>query len=130
MVGQSTLGPQARFDVPQALPEGHLREAEREEVIPRRKRIGSGRGNVAGEVGSLKLPMRDARHDLGEDSLSGVHPASLHRNRRPASNREQPPKAASLLQTATYATTDRSMWDSIGGGGAEESSATVVAATI
>jgi len=58
--------------------------------------------------------MWDARHDLGEDSLAGVHPASLHPTRPSASNREQLENAAFVSRTGTYAINSAVKWDSIG----------------
>ena len=114
VITQAALGAQACLDVAQTLSEGHLCKAKREEVVPWRKRIGARRDSSAGLVGALELPMWDARHDLGEDSLAGVHPASLHPTRPSASNREQLEDAAFVSRTGTYAINSAVKWDSIG----------------
>ena len=60
--------------------------------------------------------MWDARHDLGEDGLTGVHPESDLEKRPPCSNREQTLNATTPCKIASYVRPSVSKWDSIGGG--------------
>lgn len=75
---QPGLCSQAGLDVAQALPERQLSEAQGETMVPRRKRVDARYACAAGPIRALKLPMRNARHDLSEDSMTGVHPTSNH----------------------------------------------------
>jgi hypothetical protein len=65
----------------------------------------------------LKLPVRNARHDLAEDGLPGVHPASDPQKRPPCSNREQALNAPTPYKNVAYITLSPTKWDSIGAGG-------------
>jgi hypothetical protein len=57
--------------------------------------------------------VRNTRHDLGEDGLTGVHQASDHQRRPPGSNREQALKASTPCKNAAYITPLGTKWDSI-----------------
>ena len=49
---------------------------------------GTRRGGIASLVSAPKLPVRDVRHDLNENSLARVHPAIVDPPPLPTSNRE------------------------------------------
>ncbi len=58
--------------------------------------------------------MWNTRHDLAEDGLPGVHPASDLQKRPPCSNREQALNAPTPCENAAYITLSPTKWDSIG----------------
>ena len=58
--------------------------------------------------------MWNARHDLVEDGLADVHPASDLEQRPPCSKREQAPSNPTPCKNAAYITSSPAKWDSIG----------------
>jgi hypothetical protein len=64
--------PQACFDVSQTVPEGHLREGHREELIACREPFAGSRHRIARDT-SRQLLGVERIHDLGENEATGVH---------------------------------------------------------
>lgn len=74
VVSQTRLRFEARLDVTQAFPKGHLGESQRQKMIPRRQRTAPDRRRRMSGMQTLELPMGEPSHDLGEDGFAGVHP--------------------------------------------------------
>ena len=113
VIRQSDLRVQTRLNIPQALAKSHLRKPQRQKVVPRRESVAARSWHPARCIRTLKLPVRNTRHDLGEDGLTGVHQASDRQRRPPGSNREQALKASTPCKNAAYITPLVTKWDSI-----------------
>src|SRR5690606_25633657 len=113
VVGQPTLGTQARFDVTQAPPQGHLRKAQRQKVIPRRKRVAARHRQIADTICSSKLPMGNAGDHLSENRLASVHHRSDPSKPTFRSNREQPVCFRNHWKSSTWNRESHPMWDNI-----------------
>ena len=71
-IKQSFLGPQARFDVPQALPECKLCESHAKQLVPGGETSASARHRILRYAPLELLPVDDI-DNLGEDETAGVH---------------------------------------------------------
>ena len=104
MICQSSLCSQTGINITQALAKSHLRKTKRQKVVPRRMRVTTRSRHVARGICALKLPVWDARHDLREDGLNGVHPEPDLEKRPPCSNREQAQNTTTPCENASYIT--------------------------
>ena len=76
MVEAFRLGAQAIHDVAETLPAGQLRIGHAEKLVPARELLNLVMTSKAVHA-SVKLLGMNGRHQLAEDRLSGVHPASV-----------------------------------------------------
>jgi hypothetical protein len=114
VISQPGLCVQAGLNIAQALAKSHLRKTQRQKMVPQRKSITARSRHVARGICTLKLPVWNTRHDLAEDSLTGVHPASDLEKRPPCSNREQALSSPTPCKNVAYITISSAKWDTIG----------------